>query len=342
MKVVATDNDRFPVGVERPILRRVGARIVATICRSEDDVIHHCRDADAILNSAAKISRTVIQRLKRCRIIVRYGVGVDTVDIPAATERGIIVANVPDFCWDEVADTTMTHILACVRRLVKATNLIKQGVWNRNLLKPIHRLRGSRLGLVAFGNIARAVARRAKAFGLEVVAYDPYITNAIFREHDVKRVDLDELLRTSDIISVHLPLTEETRGMFGEREFRRMKKTAYFINTGRGAVVQNKALFKALSKGWIAGAGLDVLEQEPPDPDEPLLTLENVNFTPHYASYTEEAYRELQIKAAAQVAMVFCGEWPRYFVNPDVKPKYLARGFKPVKPKRPFRWDNYF
>ncbi|MEW6357604.1 MAG: C-terminal binding protein [Planctomycetota bacterium] len=327
-KAVATDNDKFPINVEAEILEEMGVEVVRAVCRTEQEIIAACRDADVILNVAAQMTRSVIEKLEKCRVIIRYGVGLDNVDVPACTEHGIIVAHVPDFCWDEVADTAMSHILAVTRKVVKTTNDIRSGVWNRNLVKPIHKYRGSRLGLVSFGNIARAVAKRAKAFGFEVVAYDPYLTDAVFRANDVESVGFEELLTTSDIISVHSPLTDETRGMFGEAEFRKMKKTAYFINTGRGPVVQNAALYKALKEGWIAGAGLDVMEVEPAPKDEPLLTLENITLTPHYASYTEEAYHELQVKVGRQAAQVLRGEWPTYFANPQVKEKYLSRGFR--------------
>lgn len=326
-KVVATDDDKFPINVEAEILAKMGVEVTRTICRSEAEIVAACKDADVVLNVAAQMQRAVLEKLPKCRVIIRYGIGLDNVDVKAATDCGIIVAHVPDFCWDEVADTAMTHLLAVTRKIVRTTNDIRNGVWNRNLVKPIYKFRGSRLGLVSFGNIARAVAKRAKPFGFDVVAYDPYLTDAVFRAHDVKGVGFDELLTTSDVISVHSPLTEETRGMFGEAQFRKMKKTAYFINTGRGGVVKNAALYKALKEGWIAGAGLDVVEIEPAPKDEPLLTLDNVTFTPHYASYTEEAYHELQVKVGRQAAQVLNGEWPTYFANPTVKAKYLARGF---------------
>jgi len=328
LKAVATDNDRFPISVEAEILEAMGVAVARAVCKTEADIVDVCRDADIILNVAAQMQRPVIEKLEKCRVIIRYGVGLDNVDVPACTDHAIIVAHVPDFCWDEVADTAMSHILAITRRIVKTTNDIKSGVWDRNAVKPIHKYRGSRLGLVSFGNIARAVAKRAKAFGFEVVAYDPYLTDSVFRANDVEAVDFEELLTTSDVISAHSPLTDETRGMFGEAEFKKMKNTAYFINTGRGPVVQNAALYKALKEGWIAGAGLDVMEVEPAPKDEPLLTVDNITLTPHYASYTEEAYYELQLKVGKQAAQVLRGEWPTYFANPEVKEKYLARGFE--------------
>lgn len=316
---VSTDHHRFPIGVERDILAQVGCTLVPAICKSEEEIIAACRDAHAILNSSAKISRRVIQELKEALVICRYGIGVDTVDIPAATEQGIIVANVPDFCFDQVADTAMSLILSVPRKVTYLSTLIRQGVYNREVAEPIHNFRGATLGLVAFGNIPRNLIRKAIPFGFRVLAYDPYLTPEAVREYPVTLVDFDTLLRESDIVSVHTPLTDETRHMFDEAAFRKMKPSAYFMNLGRGPVHDQKALTRALKEGWIAGAGLDVLEKEPPDPGDPILTLDNVVFTPHYASYTEEAYHELRVKTAENAAAVLRGEFPKYLYNPEVR-----------------------
>ena len=316
---VSTDHHRFPIGVERDILAQVGCTLVPAICKSEEEIIAACRDAHAILNSSAKISRRVIQELKEALVICRYGIGVDTVDIPAATEQGIIVANVPDFCFDQVADTAMSLILSVPRKVTYLSTLIRQGVYNREVAEPIHNFRGATLGLVAFGNIPRNLIRKAIPFGFRVLAYDPYLTPEAVREYPVTLVDFDTLLRESDIVSVHTPLTDETRHMFDEAAFRKMKPSAYFMNLGRGPVHDQTALYRALKEGWIAGAGLDVLEKEPPDPGDPILTLDNVVFTPHYASYTEEAYHELRVKTAENAAAVLRGEFPKYLYNPEVR-----------------------
>lgn len=318
-KAVSTDHHRFPVGVEREILAKVDCTLVPAICKSEEETIAACRDAHAILTSSAKISRRVIEELKEALVICRYGIGVDTVDIPAATEHGILVANVPDFCFDQVADTAMSLILSVPRKVTYLSNLIRQGVYNRELACPIHNFRGATLGLVAFGNIARNVARKAVPFGFRIIACDPYVKPEDVREYPVALVDFDTLLRESDLISVHTPLTPETRHLFNEAAFRRMKPSAYFFNCGRGPVHDQKALYRALKEGWISGAGLDVLEKEPPDRDDPILTLDNVVFTPHYASYTEEAYHELRVKTAENAASVLQGQFPKYLYNPEVK-----------------------
>jgi D-3-phosphoglycerate dehydrogenase / 2-oxoglutarate reductase len=318
-RVVFTDPHKFPVGVEREVLSRVDCELVPVACHTEEDTIAACRDAQAIITASAKFSPRVIGELREAMVICRYGIGVDTVDIPAATEHGILVANVPDFCFDQVADTAMSLILSVPRKVTYLNNLIKQGVYNRDLAQPIHNFRGASLGFVAFGNIARNVARKAVPFGFRLLAYDPYLKSDDVRDYPVTLVDFDTLLRESDLISVHSPLTAETRHLFNEAAFRKMKPSAYFFNLGRGPVHDQQALYRALKEGWIAGAGLDVLEKEPPDPTDPILTLDNVVLTPHYASYTEEAYHELRVKTAENAAAVLEGQFPKYLVNPEVK-----------------------
>jgi D-3-phosphoglycerate dehydrogenase len=321
-KVVATDAGRYAPKIETEILAKAGAEVIPLRCRSEDDVIQNAWDADAILNVSTKITRRVIESLQRCRVIVRYGIGVDTIDIPAATEKGICVANVPDFCWEEVSDTAMSLILAVSRKVVYMNNLVKQGIWNRSLAAPIHKYQLQTLGLLAFGNIPRALVKKARPFGFKrIISYDPYVSEEIFKEYGVEPVDFDTLLGESDILSIHTPLTQETYHMIGEAELRRMKSTAYLVNTSRGPVIDEKALYKALSEGWIAGAGLDVMEKEPPDKGNPLLKLDNVVITPHYGSYTEEAYHELRVKVAENAVAALEGRLPKYLVNPEVVDK---------------------
>lgn len=319
-KAVSTDPQLFAPRDEAEILGEVGCEVVEVVCKSEEETIAACRDAHVILNTHAKISRRVIGELKEALVICRYGVGVDTVDIPAATEAGIIVANVPDFCWDEVADTAMSLILSVPRKVALLNGMVHRGIWNKDAARPIHKFRGATLGLFAFGNIARNVCQKAAPFGFRIIATDPQVDPEIVRDYPVTLVDFDTLLRESDLLSVHAPLTAETRHVFDEAAFRRMKPTAYFFNLARGPVHDQAALTRALQEGWIAGAGLDVLEKEPPDPNDPLLKLDNVVFTPHYASYTEEAYRELQRKTGENAASVLRGEFPTYFVNPEVGP----------------------
>jgi D-3-phosphoglycerate dehydrogenase len=317
-KVVSVDAHRFPPTVEKEILAEVGAELIAVQCKGEEEVIAHTKDADGLLASLSPMTRRVIESCTRMKVIARYGIGVDSIDLQAATDHGIYVTNVPDFCHDEVSDTAVSLILAVTRKLVTMHQLVKQRIYNRGLAYPIHKLRGKNLGLVAFGRIAQAVARKATAFGFNILAYDPYVKPEGSGDFPVKFLGLEELLRVSDVVSIHTPLTTETRHMISHPQLRMMKPTAFLINTARGQIVDQQALTTALKEGWIAGAGLDVLEKEPPDSDDPLLDLDNVVFTPHYASYSEEAYQEVRVKAARQVVQALRGEIPTCLVNREV------------------------
>ncbi|MCE2514231.1 MAG: C-terminal binding protein [Acidobacteria bacterium] len=311
-KVVAVDSVRMVPTVEKEILAEAGAELVTADCHGEEDVIRATGDAHALLVSLSPITRRVIASWSQARVIARYGIGVDTVDLKAATDHGIFVTNVPDFCYDEVSDTAMSLILAVTRKVVRMHSLVSRGVYNRKLAMPVYKARGRTLGLLAFGRIARSVARKAAPFGYRVLAHDPYVQPESLAGQAVELVGLEELLARSDVLSIHVPLTAETRHLIGEPQLRLMKPTA------RGPVVDQKALTRALQEGWIAGAGLDVLEKEPPDPGDPILGLDNVVLTPHYASYTEEAYVEVREKAARQVVQVLRGEVPTYLVNREV------------------------
>ena len=317
-KVVAVDAVKLVPTVEKEILAEVGAQLLTADCHNEEDIIRATQDADGILVALSPITRRVIATWKRTKVIARYGIGVDTVDLQAATDHGVFVTNTPDFCFDEVSDTTMSLILAATRKVVKMHKLVSQGTYNRKLAKPLYKLRGQILGLVAFGHIAQAVAKKATVFGFQLRAYDPYIRSSDFADCPIEFVELDTLMKESDVVSIHAPLTKETFHLIGKQQLRMMKSTAFLINTSRGPVVDQEALTQALREGWIAGAGLDVLEKEPPNPQDPILRLENVVFTPHYGSYTEEAYLELREKAARQVVQTLRGEVPTSLVNRDV------------------------
>lgn len=290
-------------------------------CRTEEELIEACKDADGLLNQYAQLTRRVIESLDKCKVIGRYGVGVNTVDLQAATDKGICVVNVPDYCMDEVSDHAMALLLACARKVVLMNNEVKRGNWDYKVSVPIYRLRGRNLGLISFGRIAQALAQKAQVFGLNLLAFDPYIPEEVAAKFNVKLVSLEELLKESDFISIHAPLTAETEHLIGEKELQSMKKSAFIINTGRGPVIDERALIKALQEGWIAGAGLDVLETEPVSPDNPLLKMDNVIINPHAAWYSEEAGIELQAKAARGVAEVLQGYLPQNLVNKEVKDK---------------------
>lgn len=321
-KVVVTDWEYADLRYEEQVLDRERIELVPAQCRTEEEVIAACRDADALINQYAPITRKVIDSLEKCRVITRYGVGVNTVDLEAATEKGICVANVPDYCMDEVADHALALLLTWTRKVVVANHHVKSGVWDFKVTQPISRLRGKVLGLIGFGKIPQALAEKVKPLGLRVIAHDPFVPEALAQEKGVQLVSLDELCREADFVSVHAPLTQATEGMVGSEQFDAMKPSAVVINTSRGPVIDERALIEALRTGRIAGAALDVVEREPISPDNPLLTMEQVILTPHVAWYSEEAAAEMRTKAAMGVVDVLLhGEYPKYLVNTQVKEK---------------------
>lgn len=320
-KVVVTDYEYDTFEPEQEVLNKIGVELTFAQCRTEDDVIAACKDADALINQYAPISRKVIEQLEKCKVISRYGVGFNTIDVVAATEKGIIVGNVTDYCLDEVSDHAIALLLAYARKITTYNNAVKNNHWDFNVGAPIFRLRGRTLGLVGFGNIPQTVAKKAQAFGLHVIAFDPYVPESIANELQVELVNLDELCERSDYISVHAPLNQHTEGMIGVEQFNKMKKEAFIINTARGPVINEKALIDALQAGQIAGAGLDVIEIEPIEQSNPLLTMENVILSPHAAFYSVESEVELKRKTAENVADVLSGYYPTYLVNKDVKEK---------------------
>ncbi len=322
-KVVVTDMVGPTLDPERQVLGDIAELVVAP-GRSSQDVLAAAADADAILNTYTKLPGTVLRALPRCRIVARYGIGVDTVEIPAATELGILVTNVPDYCIDEVSDHALALILTLTRKVLLSTAAVKAGTWDVKVAMPIQRHRGRTLGLVGFGKIPRALAPKAQALGFQVIAADPYVPADVGASLGVRIVDFEMLLRAADVISVHAPLTEETRGLFGDREFGQMKPGAILVNTSRGPLVQTAALVRALEAGRLGGAGLDVLETEPPGPDNPLLRLPNVALTPHIGFYSEQSLIDLQRMAAEEVRRALTGQTPRNVVNREVLGKARA------------------
>ena len=322
-RVLHTDPDNLgePLDTEKAALAKIGAELIVVNCTTEEEVARAGRDVDGILTIRAPIKQAAIQGLKKCRVIVRYGVGIDNLDLEAATEKSIVVVNVPDFCIEEVANHAIMLLLACAKKLIRLDRWVKEGNWGRELLKPMGSIHGQTLGLVACGNIARATAHRARAFNLEILGYDPYIDPAVARDHGIKLVKLEELLERSDYVSLHTPLTPETGHLMGEKEFRRMKSSAFLINTSRGPVVDEQALIRALQQGWIAGAGLDVFEKEPLDPDSPLLKMDNVVVLPHSASYSDAAFDLLHRRVGEEMVRVLTGHWPLNLINPSIREK---------------------
>lgn len=315
LRVAVTDSVFPNLDTARGVLAAIGAELC--LADGPDAIVDVTRDADAILVTYAKITGEMIRRLSRCRIISRFGIGVDNVDIPAATAAGIVVTKVPDYCIDEVADHALALLLAAVRKIPFADSRVHAGQWSMPSVVPIHRLRGTTLGLVGFGRIPQLVAPRAQAFGITVIAADPFVPAEVMTRANVESVSFDDLIARSDYISIHAPLTPQTHHLFNAGVFARMKTTAYLVNTARGPLVDEHALVDALDAGRIAGAALDVVEQEPPAPASPLLACRNLILTPHTAFYSEESLVDLQRKATEEVVRVLRGQLPMNPVNPE-------------------------
>jgi D-3-phosphoglycerate dehydrogenase len=322
--------------LEMEALGSIGAEIVEIDAASEDEFAKAARDADALYAKGRRITKRIIDGLDRCKVISLGSVGVDSVDVAAATARGIPVTNVPDTFIEEVADHAMMLILATFRRLVVQDRLVREGRWRegRPMLLQIPRLMGLTLGFVAFGHVARSVAMRARAFGVHMLAYDPYVEELVMSPYGVEPVSLPDLLRRSDIVSMHAPATPDAQHMLTDEHFRMMKPEALFINTGRGPTVDEPALIRALKEGWIAGAGLDVLEQEPPAADNPLMKMDNVILTAHVASASARFDPARLRRVGQEVALVLTGRWPRACVNPSVLEKSSLMRWQPYSMER--------
>src|SRR4051794_8865517 len=319
-RIVAILGARFgELTIEENLLRRSGATLIAGSGQDEEETARLCEAAEVILaGGAPNFPATLLRRLPHLKAIVRYGIGVDTVDLAEATRRGIYVANVPDYCIDEVSTHALALVLAWSRKLPLAEKLTRGGKWEVGPLMPMESLRDVMLGVVGFGRIARRLVRMARGIGFQVAASDPYVKKSTILKQGATALSFDRLLRTADFVSLHLPLTAETRHIINERTIRRMKPTAYLINTARGGLVDESALHRALRDGIIAGAALDVLEEEPWRADSPLRELDNLLVTPHAAWYTVRAQRELRVKACGEVIRVLSGKRPMNLVNRGV------------------------
>jgi D-3-phosphoglycerate dehydrogenase len=321
--LVAVADSVFPnLDVARQVVGGIGADLQLAPDPSPESILRVAAPADALLVTYAKITADMIVQMKRCRIISRFGIGVDNVDLDAATRAGVVVTKVPDYCIDEVSDHAMALLLAAARKIPGSSAQVHAGRWEMKAVVPIHRLRGRILGLVGFGRIPQLVAPKARAFGLRVIVYDPFVQADVIARERVDQVDFDELLAQSDYVSIHTPLLPETRNLFGTAAFAKMKPGAYLINTARGPIVDEQALAKALDAGQLAGAALDVMPNEPPV-GSPLLGRENVIITPHTSFYSEESLLELQRKAAQEVADVLSGKPPKNPVNPQALDRKL-------------------
>jgi len=317
--LVAVADSVFPnLDPATEVLSAIGAELQLAADSSPESVMKVAAGADAVLVTYAKINGDMIRQMKKVRIISRFGIGVDNVDLEAATQAGIVVTKVPDYCIDEVSDHAMALLLSAVRKIPMATDQVHAGTWKMPNFVPIHRLRGSVLGLVGFGRIPQLVAPKAKSFGLRVVAYDPFIPKEVFARAGVEQVDFPQLLKISDYVSIHSPLTPETKGLFNADAFKQMKKGSYVVNTARGPIIDEAALAAAIDSGHIAGAALDVMTNEPPV-NSPLIGKRNVIITPHTSFYSEESLVELQTKASQEVANVLTGKPARNPVNDVVR-----------------------
>jgi D-3-phosphoglycerate dehydrogenase len=315
-KVVFTDNLPEELDIEREILSEVDAEVVSGEA-SDRPVEELVTNADAIISSHQTVDGEFMDRMPDCQIVSRTGIGVDYVDLDAATERGIIVTNVPDYCISEVSDHALGLMMAVQRRIVEYDGDVREGAWERTG-KPVHRIDGQVLGLVAFGNIGREFGRKARALGMDAVTHDPYLDEEFIREHGAEPVSLEELLGRSDVVSLHTPLTEETAEMISSKELAAMKDSALLINTARGGLVDQSALVDALEDSEIGGAGLDVLRDEPPSPDDPILKQDATVLTPHMGYYSIESLTKLRRRVAENVRAVLAGEVPEYVINEDV------------------------
>ncbi len=297
-KIVITDWGFASLDIEKSVFAGQDIELRDYQCKTEEDVAKVVTDADVVIAQWAPVRGTAFAAMARCKGIVRYGIGLDNIDLVRAKELGIPVRNVPDYCLSEVADHTMALMLSLQRQVCRVDDLVRQGTWKITPPLALPPLRESTLGLVGFGRIAQLVAKRAKAFDLNVVASDPFIPANVFREAGVTKTDVDELLRTSDIVSLQCPLTDETKHVINRDSLKKMKPLALIVNTSRGGLIDTPALIEALKANTIAGAALDVFEQEPLPLDNELYTLTNVTITSHNAWYSSASVGELQRKAA--------------------------------------------
>ena len=306
------------IEIESEVLRAAGVEPRAAPDASEKTLADLAAEADVILFCFTRITGNVLRAATRCVAACRYGIGVDNIDIPAATAAGIVVTNVPDYCMDEVGDHALGMILALNRRFVPHDRSVKTGGWSAVALdRPMHRTRGATLGIVGLGRIGRSVAAKARAFGMALVACDPLFAPGEAVD-GVEIASLEDVLGRSEFVTVHTPLTPETEGMIGARELAMMKPGSIIVNCARGGIIDEEALARALAGGHLAGAGLDVLAAAPPPADHPLLGLDNVIITPHTAFFSQASTRELERRTAEEAVRVLNGGFPEHLVNPEV------------------------
>jgi len=330
-KIVSTCN--IPYAVDEAVYAgAAGIEYVNRPCHTEDEIIAAAADADTVVVGHEPYTRKVAEALTRCRLMATPKTGYDNIDVAAATEAGICVSNISGVSSEEVSDQAMALLLACARKIPREEKTVRAGLWRsihgpemEAVWKGILPLRGQTVGLVGFGQIPRALVPKAKGFGMDVLVYDPYISDDIINKLDVERVELDELLRRSDYVSLHSALTADNLHMLGREQIALMKPTAYFINTARGPLVDEAALLEALQNGAIAGAGLDCLEVEPARMDNPILELDNVIVTGHSGHYSDITVATLRRRPLEDSQRIMAGQWPLGWLNPEVEAGYTAK-----------------
>ena len=319
MKAIMLDTYALPgeeFGIEAEIFAKHGIEYETAQCRSEAEVIEKVRDADAVSTAYCDINKNVIAAMKKCRVLVRYGIGYDVIDVEAATKAGIAVCNIPDYCIQDVALHSLAMILNSIRKITMYDRSVRRNEWNSSCGYPVHRPEMLTLGLLGFGNIARRTAEFAKPLGFKMLAYDPYLPKGVFDEAGIPGVSLDELLAASDIVSVHAPLTPETRHIINKNTIAKMKDGVMIVNTSRGGLVNLPDLIAAINSGKVMAANLDVVDPEPfTGPNRDILAHENVTVTPHCSFNSIEAAKELHTKVAESACAVLTGKKPRNIVN---------------------------
>lgn len=316
-RIAILDDRYYPnYDEERKVFDSINGQIINITSNKISDIITGCQDVDGIVVNLVSVTAEVIDSLGRCRVISRYGVGYDNVDVSAATAKGIWVANVPDYCGEDVSDQAFALFLSCVRKVAQRDKQVRTGIWNIRSTSPQRRIKGKTFVLCGYGMIARTLHRKLLGFELgRILVYDPYVDESVVKAAGAEKVDWQTALREGDYFSIHMPLNNETKGFFNEEVFQKMKPTAIVINTSRGQIVDQQALCRALKEGWIDSAGLDVFEKEPVDIGNPLLELENITVSGHTGFYTEESITELKTKAAQNVKDALVNGRPKYPVN---------------------------
>jgi D-3-phosphoglycerate dehydrogenase / 2-oxoglutarate reductase len=316
--VLVTDYTWPSTEPEAQVLASVDARLLIAKTGSEEELLALVPQADAILTCFARVPSSVIRAGKKLQVVGRYGIGVDNIDVDEATRLGIPVTNVPAYCLDEVAEHALALLFSCARKVTHYHVDVQRGNWSLQGGMPMYRIRGRTLGILGFGKIGQTLASKSQSLGMNLIAYDPYMSAEAVQQHGVTLVSLEEIFAQSDFLSIHTPLTPDTEQLINRDNLRLMKPTSYVINTSRGAVIDQEALLEALLEEWIAGAALDVFVPERPSADHPLLAHPNLIATPHVAFYSEESVVELEIKAAENVAAILSGQKPAAVVNPQV------------------------